>query len=81
MVTIQQKITGQRNIGSAEVGRQPPLTWTDWVELQRIVDLKEAARLSGLSIDTIKRRHPDKIIALSPRRRGMRVGIALSLCV
>lgn len=48
-------------------------------ELQRIVDLKEAARLSGLSRDTLKRRHIDKIIRLSPRRVGMRVRDALML--
>jgi hypothetical protein len=45
------------------------------------VDLKEASRLSGLSIDSIKRHHKDKIIELSPRRRGMRIGAALSLSV
>jgi hypothetical protein len=48
-------------------------------ELQRIVDLKEASRLSGLSRDTLKRRHLNKIIKLSPRRVGMRVCDALML--
>lgn len=51
----------------------------NWIELARIVDLKEASRLSGMSIDTIKRRHSNKIIDLSPRRRGMRVRDALML--
>jgi hypothetical protein len=49
------------------------------VELQRIAPLGEAARLSGLSTDTLRRRHADKIIHLSPRRDGMRVGHALML--
>jgi hypothetical protein len=62
--------------------RGPPLEDPRrWVELQRVVDLKEAARLSGLSIDSIKRHHREKIITLSPRRRGMRLGDALSLSV
>ncbi len=50
-----------------------------WIELQRIASLSEAARLSGLSIDTLKRRHSDKILDLSDRRRGMRVKDALML--
>jgi hypothetical protein len=51
----------------------------DWVELQRIVSFKEAIRLSGLSRDTLKRKYRDKIIKLSPRRLGMRLGDVLSL--
>jgi hypothetical protein len=50
-----------------------------WLELQRIVTLVEGARLAGVSLDTLKRRHGDKIIKLSPRRRGIRVGDALLL--
>jgi hypothetical protein len=67
------------DIPAAGIGHNggPPLEY--WLELQRIISLKEAARLCGLSVDTIKRRHADKIIALSPRRLGMRIGIALSL--
>jgi hypothetical protein len=49
------------------------------IELERIVTLKEAARLSSESIDTLRRRHRDKIIQLSPRRQGMRVKHALML--
>jgi hypothetical protein len=48
-------------------------------ELDRIVELPEASRLSSLSVDTIKRRHADKLIKLSPRRIGMRVRDALML--
>jgi hypothetical protein len=50
----------------------PPL------ELARVVSLAEAARLAGLSEDTIRRRHGDKIIKLSPRRSGMRTLDALT---
>ena len=38
----------------------------------RIVTLAEAARLSSLSIDTLRRNHRDKFIRLSERRYGMR---------
>jgi hypothetical protein len=82
MSVIRHEITGHRagaRSATTPIGhnRGPPLE--EWIELQRIVDLKEAARLSGMSIDTIKRRHSDKIIDLSPRRRGMRVRDALML--
>jgi hypothetical protein len=49
--------------------------------LQRIIPLPEAARLSSMSIDTIKRRHGGKIVHISPRRRGMRLRDALTLTV
>jgi hypothetical protein len=49
------------------------------VELQRIAPLREASHLSGVSQDTLKRHHSDKILRLSPRRLGMRVGDALQL--
>jgi hypothetical protein len=47
--------------------------------LARIVTLREASELAGVSPDTLKRRHPTKIIRLSPRRLGMRVRDALFL--
>ena len=43
------------------------------IELQRIAPLSEAARLAGVSKDTLQRHHADKILKLSPRRLGMRV--------
>ena len=49
------------------------------VEFHRIVELSEAARLSSLSADTLKRRYPDKLVRLSPRRLGMRLCDALML--
>jgi hypothetical protein len=47
------------------------------LELERIVPLQQAAELQGTSVDTIKRRHRDKIIELSPRRLGMKLKHAL----
>jgi len=51
----------------------PPL------ELLRIAELSEAARLAGASPDTLTREHPDKIVRISRRRVGMRVAHALML--
>ena len=44
------------------------------VERLRIISLAEAARLAGISEDGLRRHHPEKLIRLSPRRVGMRVG-------
>jgi hypothetical protein len=41
--------------------------------------MREASHLSGLSIDSLERRHGSKIIKLSPRRKGMRLADALQL--
>jgi hypothetical protein len=49
------------------------------VERLRIVPLAEAARLSGISEDSLRRHHSSKLIRLSPRRIGMRQGDALLL--
>ncbi|MGD9659194.1 MAG: hypothetical protein AB7U61_16420 [Methylocystis sp.] len=53
------------------------------VERRRIVSLKEAARLMGVSVDTLLRAarktgHP-RIIQMSPRRVGCRLGEVLGL--
>ena len=50
-----------------------------WIELKRIVPMKECVRLSGMSEDTIEKYFPDKIVKLSDRCRGMRVADALML--
>jgi hypothetical protein len=52
-------------------------TWP--IEWLRIVDPEEATALSSLSWDTIARQHADKIIRLSTRRLGIRVGHCLML--
>ena len=49
------------------------------IELERIAPLSEAARLAGVSKDTLQRHHADKILKLSPRRLGMRVRDALDV--
>ena len=49
------------------------------LELERIAPLSEAARLSSLSEESLKRNHKEKIIQLGPRRLGMRVRHALML--
>ena len=51
------------------------------IELLRIVEPPEAERLSSTSWDTLQRNHPDKVVHLSKRRVGMRVGHALMLGV
>jgi hypothetical protein len=49
------------------------------LEMRRICSLQEASRLCGLSDDTLRRVYRDKLIKLSKRRWGMRVGDALNL--
>jgi len=49
------------------------------LELHRIVRLPEAARLCGLSEDSLRRNHASKFIRLGPRAIGMRVGHVLQL--
>ena len=49
------------------------------LRLKRIVNLRQAGQLSNLSVNSLKRNHRDKIVTLSPRRLGMRLGDALML--
>jgi hypothetical protein len=49
------------------------------LELQRIITLQEAEKISSLSSDSWKRHHSDKIIEMSPRRLGVRLRDALML--
>jgi hypothetical protein len=49
------------------------------LELQRIITLQEAQKVSSLSADSWKRHHGDKIIEMSPRRLGVRLRDALML--
>ena len=48
------------------------------LDRERIVSISQAARLRGVSEDTLRRHYRDKIIQLSPRRQGMRVRDALA---
>jgi hypothetical protein len=70
MTIIRPEVTGRRR--DADLLKWP-------VEFLRIVKPEEAERLSSLSWDTITREHSDKIVQLSDRRVGMRVGHALML--
>jgi hypothetical protein len=54
----------------------PPLTP---LELLRVARLPEAARLTGISEDGLRRYHADKIIHLSPRAVGMRIYDVLAI--
>jgi hypothetical protein len=49
------------------------------LELDRIITLQEAEKISSLSVDSWKRHHSDKVVELSPRRRGVRLRDALML--
>ncbi len=49
------------------------------LELARIVPLDEAARLRGVSPDTLKREEASKILKIGKRRLGMRLRDALML--
>ena len=49
------------------------------LELARIAPLPEASKLAGVSEDSLKRNHREKIIQVGPRRLGMRVRDALML--
>jgi hypothetical protein len=51
----------------------------EWRWLAGFADLKESAELSGVSEDSLRRNHSDKIVRLGPRRLGMRRMTALSL--
>jgi hypothetical protein len=43
------------------------------------VEVLSAEQITGLSEDTLKRRFPDKIRYLSPRRKGMQLGDAITI--
>ena len=59
---------------AAENFKLPPA-----LELDQIVSLQEAEKISSLSVDFWKRHHADKIVELSPRRLGVRLRDALLL--
>jgi hypothetical protein len=48
-------------------------------ELDKIISLAQVEEVNGLSPETIKRHHADKLIQLSPHRVGMRLRDALFL--
>ncbi len=48
-------------------------------ELRKILPLEQVAEITNLARDTLKRRHADLILRLSPRRLGMRLSDALAI--
>jgi hypothetical protein len=54
-----------------------PLEWP--LTMLRIVPPPEAEKLAGADWDTLKRNYPNKVVKISQRREGMRVGDALRL--
>ena len=61
----------------------------DWIDLESVLPLKsrsskkkgerDAATITGLSADTLKRRYPERIKHLSERRLGMKLRDALAI--
>lgn len=49
------------------------------LQLERIVSLKEAVELSGISADTWRRHHAHLIRRLSPRRLGIKLRDVVSV--
>ena len=49
------------------------------LELNRIARMPECERLSGVSEESLRRHHGDKIVHVTPRCDGMRVGHALMI--
>ena len=64
-----------------------------WLDLESVIPLEKPKRrsnikederrsaeeITNLSGDTLRRRHRDKIIKLSDRRRGMKLRVALAI--
>ena len=49
------------------------------LELEKIISLNEAAALSGISIDGLRRHYPHLIRKLSPRRVGVKLRDVLAI--
>jgi hypothetical protein len=62
---------------AAQKASSAVLKWP--IELLRIASPQEAEKLSSADWDTLKRNHPEKVVKVSKRREGMRVGHALML--
>jgi hypothetical protein len=69
----------QAKVSIAALTAATPLPKIPPLELRRIMPLNEAARLTGMSVDTLRWHHRDKIRRLSPRRLGMCVADALQI--
>ena len=49
------------------------------LELERIITLREAHEISGLSPDAWRDNYPDLILRLSPRRQGIKLKHVLNV--
>ncbi len=56
-----------------------PKPLTDELERRRIIPLSQAAEITSLSEDSLRRHHRDKIRKIGPRRIGMRLGDVLDI--
>ena len=61
-------VEADRILAGVAMGKQP-----GWLDLERIISLEVASKLLGLSVDTVKRRHPEIVRKLSTRRLGARL--------
>ena len=50
-----------------------------WLELERVLSMPEVEEITSLSVDSLNRHHREKIVELSPRRRGMKLKDALAI--
>jgi hypothetical protein len=53
--------------------------WPTWLELERVLPMTEVEEITSLSGDSINRHHKEKIVDLSPRRRGMKLKDVLAI--
>jgi hypothetical protein len=51
------------------------------MQSQQMVALPKVAKYTTLSVDTLERRYPHLIVALSPRRRAMSVGNMVAIAM
>jgi hypothetical protein len=72
IVRITAAKAAEQEVAQAEQPAAQSSEQSDRDDPDRIVPLSEAARLSSLSIDTLRRKHRDKWLRLSERRFGMR---------
>jgi hypothetical protein len=50
-----------------------------WLELESVVRMAVAERITSLSADNIRRNYSDLVVKLSPRRDGMKLRDALAI--
>jgi hypothetical protein len=56
-----------------------PVGSPEWRWLNGTSDMRESSELAGVSEDSLRRNHKDKVLDLGGRRRGMKRHVALSL--